>query len=529
MRRASRQLTAAACLLIAAFAAGASPAWSKPFSWAFQTDINELDPQARRVVFTRTFLANIMEPLVSYGKDLQIEPVLAESWSLVAPDRWRFKLRKNATFSNGYPFGADDVVATFERGMNEASPYRGALAGAKSVEKIDDLTVDILTSGPYPILTRDLTDVLIFSKRWLEEHAALAPVDPTKGQESYTLRHILGTGPFALRSYEPDSKIVLEENTTWWNAARKEHNLTEVTFRPIKASPTRVAALLSGEVDMIYPVALQDVDRIRQSGGFKIVEGPDITTMYLGMRIGQDKLTTGEPNPFKDIRVRQALYQAIDTKTLVDRIMRGKATEATVLMSPYHQGYDKRFGRRAQPYDIEGARKLLAAAGYPNGFKASMVCPNDRYVNDQAICIALVGMLAKAGIKVDLQSVPASRWLPMMNNAETDMWVGAWTAVGTIDAHSYLHTIMHSRDEKKGFFNAGLYSNKRMDELEELVARETDDAKRLAYLYEAFSLHRQDLPQIPLLQPMLIWGMKDSIHVHQLPNSSFNLRWVRVD
>lgn len=508
--------------------ASAAPAQAKTFRWAFQTDVPEMDPQARRVVFARSFIANIMEPLVRYDKKLEIEPALAERWELIKPTVWRFHLRRNVTFSNGNPFNADDVVATFERGMNGASPFKGVFAGVKGIAKVDDHTVDIETNGPYPILIRDLTDILIFDKEWLVEHNALAPVDPTKNQESYTLRHAMGTGPFALKSFEPDNRIVLTANPTWWNNDKKEHNLTEVVFRPIKSAATRVAALLSGEVDMIFPLALQDIDRIAAAPDFKIVEGPDITTMYIGMRIGQDKLASGEKNPFSDIRVRKAVYQAIDTQAIVDRVMRGRATVATVLMSPYHRGYDARLAGRLLPYSPDAAKKLLAEAGYPNGFKTSIVCPNDRYVNDQAVCLALTSMLARIGIQLDVQAVPGARWLPMMNKAETDMWLAAWTAVGTIDAHSYLHAIVHTPDGSKGGFNGGRYSNSRVDELEQLIAQETDDTKRNGYLYEAFRIHKEDIGQIPLLQPKLVWATRKNIDLVQLANSSFNLMWVTV-
>lgn len=529
MRHAARLLATGVGLAAALVVASPQTALAKTFRWAFQTDITEMDPQARRVVFTRSFLSNIMEPLARYGKDLEVEPALAESWETVAPDRWRFHLRQNVTFSNGNAFTADDVVTTFERGMDEKSPFKGVFAGVKGIEKVDEHTVDITTNGPYPILIRDLTDIMIFDREWLEEHNALAPVDPTKGEESYTLRHIMGTGPFKLKTYEPDRQIVLEANEKWWNDANKETNVTEAVFRPIKAAPTRVAALLSGEVDMIYPLPLQDIDRIEAAPGFKVVDGPDITTMYLGMRIGQDTLANGDANPFKDIRVRKAMYQAIDTKALVDKVMRGRATEASVLMSPYHRGYDKRFEGRVLPYDPEAAKALLKEAGYGDGFTVTMVAPNDRYVNDQAVALALVSMLAKVGIKVELQSVPASRWLPMMIKAETDMWLAAWTAVGTIDAHSYLHAIVHSKDGKKGVFNGGKFSNARIDELEEAIAQEGDMAKRNGLIFEAFSLQRQELPQIPLLQPTLTWATKDNVTVHQSPNSTFELRFVKVD
>jgi peptide/nickel transport system substrate-binding protein len=177
---------------------------------------------------------------------------------------------------------------------------------------------------------------------------------------------------------------------------------------------------------------------------------------------------------------------------------------------------------------MNAAKKLLADAGYPNGFKTSIVCPNDRYVNDQQVCLALVSMLARIGIQVEMQAVPGARWLPMMNKAETDMWLAAWTAVGTIDAHSFLHAIIHTPDGSKGGFNGGKYSNARVDELEKLIAQETDDKKRNEFLYEAFRIHKEEIGQVPLLQPKLTWAMRKNVDLVQLANSSFYLMWVKV-
>lgn len=522
------RLAAALALALPLLPLAAAPGAAKTLRWSFQSDVPEFDPQARRLVFTRAFIGNVMEQLVRYDKNMEIEPILAERWETPEPDLWRFHLRKGVTFSNGTPFTADDVVTTIRRGLDPKSPFRGAISAIRSVEKVDDHTVDIRTRAPYPILIRDLTDVLIFSAKWLTEHNALDPVDPTKGGDSYTLRNMLGTGPFKLRSFVPDNQIVLDVNPTWWNTANKEHNLTEVIFRPIRSASTRVAALLSNEIDMIYPLPLQDVDRIANTPGLKVVEGPDMSTMYLGMRIGQDTLSNGQPNPFKDLRVRQALYQAIDNRTIAERIMRGKATEANVLFSPWHRGYDKRFDSRPLPYDPEASRKLLAEAGHPNGFTVSMVCPNDRYLNDQQICLALVSMLARVGIKVELQAVPGARWLPMMIAAETDLWFGAWTAVGTADAHSFLHAILHSADGVKGGFNNGKWKNEQLDKLEAAIAEEADETRRNALIVEAFEIQRRELPTIPLLQPKLIWAARSNVDLVQLPNSNFDLRWVRV-
>ena len=205
----------AGCIAIASFASARADA--KVFRWSFQGDVLSLDPQDRRDTFSRDFAGNIMEPLVKFNEKLEIEPALAERWEILEPTLWRFHLRKGVKFSNGNAFNADDVIFTFKRGAAPVSPFRGILRAVKEVHKIDDYTVDFVLNTPYPILDRDLSNMHIYDQEWVEANNASAPVELVQGKAkpSYLATHILGTGPFALKSYEPDSKIVLEANPLW--------------------------------------------------------------------------------------------------------------------------------------------------------------------------------------------------------------------------------------------------------------------------------------------------------------------------
>lgn len=290
--------TIASCIAIAILASARADA--KVFRWSFQGDVLSLDPQDRRDTFSRDFAGNIMEPLVKFNEKLEIEPALAERWEIVEPTLWRFHLRKGVKFSNGNVFNADDVIFTFQRGAAPVSPFRGILRAVKEVRRIDDHTVDFVLNTPYPILDRDLSNMHIYDREWVEANNASAPVELVQGKAkpSYLASHILGTGPFALKSYEPDAKIVLEPNPLWWG--RPKHNLTEVVFTPIKSGATRIAALLSGQVDMIFPVPPQDVARIEQTAG----------TNSPGARAA-DRLHRHGPGPRRASRVERQRQKSI--------------------------------------------------------------------------------------------------------------------------------------------------------------------------------------------------------------------------
>jgi len=277
-----------AASLISALAAGTTSLSAKTFRWANDGDVISMDPYARQETTLLSFMGNIYEPLIQRDKQLKLEPALAIEWSQPTPDVWRFKLRQGVKFHDGTPFTADDVVFSFERART--SQVAAILATAKEIRKIDDFTVEIATKGPDPIMPEEITDWYIMSKAWAEKNKAEKMAEPTKNEDNYAIRNANGTGPFILKEREHEVKTVLVNNPNWW--AKPEHNLTEVVFTRIANASTRVAALLSGELDMIYTVPPQDIERIRQSKGLKVLQTPELRTVYLGFDMARSELTS---------------------------------------------------------------------------------------------------------------------------------------------------------------------------------------------------------------------------------------------
>lgn len=502
---------------------------AKAFRWAFQADLLSTDPHAVNEPFTVGFLSNVMEPLVRYNRDYKLEPALAVSWELRQATVWRFKLRPNVRFHNGNAFDADDVVFSLKRAMTEGSDYRAALSAVSDIVIVDSHTVDIVLKEPFPVLVNTLPSLLIMDKEWAEANGAARPIDVKTGRNTVPGRTAIGTGPFVLKSREPDVRTTLVPNSAWWDKAR--HNLTEVVFTPIGNDATRVAALVSGEIDMMFPVPLQNLDQLKKSGKFQVFEGPSERTIYLGMDQSSTELRGSNVkgrNPLKDVRVRRAIYQAIDYDAIREKVMRGFSTPAGLLHAPSLNGFDPALNARLS-YDPEASRRLLAEAGYPEGFSMGMDCPNDRYVNDSEICQAVVAMLARVGIKVNLTAQTRSKFFEKIQKRDADFYLMGWATATTKDAHNLLSYVMHTPDGKQGTWNAGGYSNKRVDQLTDLIAFENDPTKRQAMISEAFKIHKDEVGDIPLHQQQLAWVARSGIRLVQTPDDILRLWYVTVD
>ena len=472
-----------------------------------------------------------MEPLVRFNERLELEPALAERWEIVEPTVWRFFLRKNVTFSNGNRFDADDVLFTFTRGAAEKSPFRGVVRAVKEVRKIDDYTVDFVLHAPYPILTRDLSNMHIYDREWVESHNAAAPVELIQGKAkpSYLAGNILGTGPFVLKSYEPDAKIVLIRNPTWWD--KPKHNLTEVVFTPIKSGATRVAALLSGQVDMMFPVPPQDVARIGRTSGFQVLQGPELRTLLLGMDQGRDELLEANvksKNPFKDIRVRRAVYQAIDIEAIRQKIMGGQSTPTGLVIAPSINGFDQTIAARL-PHDPTAAKKLLVDAGYGGGFEVTFDCSEDRAVDEGQICTAIAAMLERVGITVRLNVQPRAKHFDKILGVRSSFYMMSWAGLPTIDALGTLNTVIHTRGGSYGTWNLGGYSNRRVDDLIRKIESENDNAKRNAMIREALQLHKDDIGHIPIHTQNSAWAAREGIKLQHSADDFVRLHTVVVE
>ena len=501
---------------------------AKTFRYAYRIDPASLDPHALAETFTLSWLGQIYEPLVGRGKDLELVPALAVKWEQPNPTTWRFHLRPNVKFHNGEAFTADDVVFSINRAKQKGSDMGYTVASVTEVKKVDELTVDLILSAPNPILPVQTTSTYMLSKSWAEKNNSAAPASLKDKIENYATSNANGTGPFKIKSRQAGVKTVLEPHAAWWG--QKQHNLTEVVFTPIQADATRVAALLSGDVDMIYPIPQQDIARINVTGKHGVLTGFELRTIFVNMDQKRDELLESNvkgKNPFKDKRVRQAIYQAIDMNAIRDRIMGGTSHIAGIMVAPGINGYDKALDTRVLPFDPEASKKLLAAAGYPQGFEIGMDCPNDRYVNDEKICQAIVGMLGRVGITVKLLAQTRSKYFEKILARNTTLSILGWQPL-SYDSHSTLQDVIHTPSEKIGTYNVGSYSNPAIDALTAKIETEVDQAKRQAMITEALKLHREDIGHIPLHQAGLAWAVRKGVSVSLRNDDSLELKWITV-
>lgn len=495
---------------------------------ANQGDSTSMDPHSLNESLQLSFTGNIYEPLVGRDKKLGLVPMLATKWSATSPTVWRFELRKGVRYHGGEPFSADDVVFSFGRAAGEGSDMKSYTSSIKEVRKVDAYTVEIETTTPFPILPDVISQVYILSKKWCEDNKAERPVDKRKGVENAASFRTNGTGPFRLKERQPSTRTVLVRNFQYWD--KVESNVDEVIFTPIGNDGTRVAALLSGEIDLMEPVPLQDIERIRSAGNLNVMQGPELRTIFLGMDQKRDELQFSSvkgKNPFKDVRVRRAFYQAIDIEAIKSRVMRGASAPTALMVGPGIRGFVPEMNKRL-PHDAEAAKKLLAEAGYPNGFEVGMNCPNDRYVNDAAICQAVAANLARIGVKVNLQTESKATYFPKILRRDTSFFLLGWTP-STYDSHNALTSLMATPTDKgQGQFNLGSYSNARLDELTLKIQAETDQPKRNAMIAEAFKIHADEVGHIPLHQQALAWAMKKNVSVVQQADNFMPFKWVTV-
>jgi len=498
-------------------------------TWTASLDALSMDPHSTNNSFTNAFVGNVYESLVRFNEKLQIEPALASSWKTLSPTVWRFTLRQGVKFHGGESFDADDVVFSWQRTNTPGALVKGNLSDIKDVRKVDAFTVDIETTNPLPILPNELVQLLVMDKGWSEANKATEATDLQKQRENFANRNANGTGPFRLETREVDSRTVFVANTTWWDKPR--HNLSRVIFNPIKADATRTSSLVSGAADISTNVPLQDVARLQAAGTLEVAQGPELRTIFIGFDQMRDELLYSDvkgKNPFKDLRVRKAVYQAIDIETLKRSVMRGASWPAGTLISPYLNGAPNALNKRLLPHDPDAARKLLAEAGYPNGFSVGFQCPNDRYVYDEAMCVAIAGMLARVGIKANLMVEPTVKWSVRLNTNDVSMYVVGHAGLPMADSYGLLKDVVHTRTAKEGSLNAGRYSNPQFDAFLPKIASEIDQGKRNALIEQAVTIERNDVSHVPLHQQPLTWAARKGTQLSQAPDNQMRLWLVTV-
>lgn len=507
-------MAAAAVLTMSGLAAQAAT-----FRYAFQGDLNALDPYTLNETFTLGALGNVMEGLTRRDKDLKIIPGLAEKWEVLdGGKRWRFYLRKGVKFHGGEDFNADDVIFSLQRLRSPNSQIKTRVPNEVKAEKIDDFTVDFISPVPNPILNAEWDTWYMYSKKWAEANGGAEAQSATATSLNPFALKANGTGPFTIESHQPGVKTVFKPFKGWWDKAA--HNFDEVIFTTIKSDATRVAALLSGEIDMMDPVPVQDIDRIKSSPNATVMTGPETRTIFLNMDSFRDELLYSDvkgKNPFKDARVRRAFYQAIDIEAIKTRVMRGMSTPTALMIDPNMVAGGDTIKRL--PYDVEAAKKQLADAGYPNGFSVEMDCPNDRYVNDAAICQAVAAMLARVNVKVKLNAMPKAQFFEKAGPTkkyDSSFNMLGWTP-GSFDSLNIFVNIIGCRDAdgKGGTFNYGGYCNKKVDELGKQIAIEVDKSKRDAMILEGFNIANEEAGLLPLHQQALAWGASKDFNIVQ--------------
>lgn len=511
--------TATASLLALSVAMPASA--ENVLRWTSQGDALTMDPHSQNEGPTNDMNGMVYEALVSRNPSLELQPELAESWQ-AADDGWTFNLRKGVKFHDGSDFTAQDVVFSFARANHEASDFKEQAKNVVSVKVIDDYTVKLMTDGPNPILPNQLTAIYMIDSGWAEANNVVNPANFTDKEETYAVRNTNGTGPFKLVSRAPDELTVMERNGDWWGNDSFPGNIDKIEYRPIGNAATRVAALLSGEVDFVLDPPLQDLKRIESTDGLAVQTTPQVRSIFFGLDQSVDQLrsSNAEGNPFRDARVREAMNLAIDREAIKRVVMEGLSFPTGMITSPGVLGntdaLDAPYG-----FDMARAKDLMAEAGYGDGFSVQLDCPNNRYNNDEKICQAAVSMLARIGIDVKLDAIPKAQHFPKIQNRTSDFYMLGW-GVPTLDSHYVFSYLV----DGEGSWNATGYSNDRVNEITAAIASETDIEKRTALIDEAWQLVRADMPYVPLHHQVIAWATTDKVDIPIASDDGFRPRFA---
>ena len=517
-------------VLVASAVLLASTAMATTLRWTSASDIPTLDIHSQNNALGNGVHAAIYESLVYYNsRTFKVEPQLATAWKLINPTQLRITLRNGVKFSDGSVLDVEDAIFSINRAMAKTSNFNVFTQGIDKVVKVDANNLDIMLKGPNPVIVNQLTELRIMSKAWAEKNKSTEPKDIKTKDESFAHRNAMGTGPFVVDSWQPDQKLVLKRNPNWWG--KLEGNLTEIVYTPVKQEATRVAAILSGEVDMVLDPNLQDLGRIRNTPNLKVLDGAENRTIFFGMDQFRDELPGSNvkgKNPLKDVRVRKALYQAIDINTINRVTMRGLSQPTGTMISPQVNGWTKKADAR-YAFDITAAKKLLDDAGYKDGFEVDFACPNNRYINDEEICQAVTAMWSKIGVKAKLRTLPLVTYFPMIQRFEASIYMLGW-GVPTFDALYSLQSLVRSVGAGgDGNYNVGRYSNPQMDALVERIKKETDLVNRNDLIEKALLLSHQDVSHLPLHNQTIPWAMKKNVEMVHRADNRIDWRLVKIN
>jgi len=517
--------------LALAGALAAAGAHAQTLRWASQGDPQTMDPHSQNESMTNMMNGQVYEGLVARDRKLGLVPSLAVSWEQVSPLLWRFKLRPNVRFHDGTPFTADDVVFSIVRGQQPSSQINNYATAVGTPRKVDDLTVEFVLTAPNPIFLEHMAGPLwILSKRWCEAHNVVKPLDYKNKEETFASVNANGTGPYMLVSRAPGIKTTYKRNPAYWG--KIDGNVQEIVFTPIGNDATRTAALVSGELDFVLDPAPRDVARLRSTPGVKVIDGPENRILFIGMDHGRDELLYSSvkgKNPFRDLRVRRALYQAIDIGTIKSKLMNGQsAPTGGMTPSPLGAYEDPELEKRL-PFDLAAARKLMADAGYGDGFEVQLDCPNNRYINDESICIALAAMWAQLKVKVKVVAQPRATYFPKLEKYDFSMYMLGWGGAVT-DAETTLTPVMRNNlgDKGVGFYNYGRSRNDKLDALAAQSSVEADPVKRKELVKAALREHQEQIITLPLHRQVIPWAARSNVTAVHRADNWFEVAWVTI-
>jgi peptide/nickel transport system substrate-binding protein len=524
--------TTVAVGLMAATTALSSSAQTSPSVPALRIasafDPQSLDPHGLALLYHTRVVFQIYEALVSRDERFVLEPALATSWQNTAPLQWRLQLREGVKFHDGTPFTADDAVFSLQRAMAPTSQRAFQLKGVTAVRNAGPMAIEIQLEAPDAVLPQKLQYISMMSKAWCDKHGVSLPQDFNAKQETFAVRNANGTGPFRLERFEPDARVTLRRFDGWWARSEARHgNVNQVSFITIRSDATRLAALRSGEVDMVLDPPLQDIARLQDDSALSVLKGPDLGQQYLAFDQSRDELPGSDAkgrNPFKDLRVRQAVHHAINLPLIIDKVLRGQAEPAGAMLPPLVDGVPAELDKRL-PYDPAKARALLGAAGYPNGFSVQMDCVNVAW--REAVCQAVATMLTQVSIRTTLRSSPTSQFFPKLTQGTGSLVEFGWSAQP--DPWTSLNGLFRTHGPGGlGSFNAGRYSNPQLDVLIDNIRTEPDLTRRRARVAAVMRTLSDELPLVPLYRRKLTWVMTKNISAVQWPTDTIELRFVRV-
>ena len=518
-------------LLVAGLFTGAA-AQAETLRWARASDPTSLDPHAFNVGTNFTLLHQMYETLVNRDARGRLVPSLALSWQMTAdPTVWEFKLRPNVKFHDGAPLTAKDVVFSLNRAKGPTAQVKSLLSSMVEARAVDGLTVQVRTSGPNLIFPNNLTNLFIMNEAWARAKGAQTTQDAASTTENFATRNVNGTGPYQLASREPDARTVMKLHPQYWGRGQAPLQVTELVYLPIKSPATRMAALLSGEVDFAQDVPAQDVARLKQDPRLRINEGPENRSIFLGLNVGGKELKYSSlkgKNPLADARVREAIHLAIDRDAIKRSVMRGLSIPSGIIAPPFVHGYTKAMAAYPK-VDVARAKKLMADAGYANGFDLTLHSTNDRYVNDEAISTAVAGFLGRVGIKTSVVARPIAQHSVAINNADADFYLFGW-GVPTYDSAYIFDFLVYTRGKDgRGPTNATGFSNAQVDADIASLASESDKAKRDAAIQRIWDVVQKDRFYIPLHDQMVHFASVRRLDIPVHPENEVHFKDVKFE